>query len=71
MAYDNKINYEDLIMKKAMAVFAEDGLKFLGIEGRVKESSITEIVVLEAKNLYMDYTFYMEDDSYMHLQVNS
>ena len=36
MAYDNKINHEDLIMKKAMAVFAEDGLKFLGIEGRVK-----------------------------------
>ena len=28
-------NYEDLIMKRAMDVFAEDGLKFFGIDKKV------------------------------------
>ena len=38
-----------IIMKKAMDVFAEEGLKFFGIDKKVKDSSSTEIVVLEAK----------------------
>ena len=49
-------NYEDLIMKRAMDVFAEDGLKFFGIDKKVKELGPTELVVLESKNLHMDYT---------------
>lgn len=40
-----------------MDVFAEEGLKFFWIDKKVKDSSSTEIVVLEAKNLHMDYTF--------------
>lgn len=40
-----------------MDVFAEEGLKFFGIDKKVKDASSTEIVVLEAKNLHMDYTF--------------
>lgn len=44
-------------MKKVMDVFAEEGLRFFGINKRVKDVSSTEIVVLEAKNLHMDYTF--------------
>lgn len=47
------INYEDIIMKRAMDVFAEEGLKFFGIEKKVKEVSPTEIVVLEAKNMFI------------------
>ena len=42
-------NYEDLIMKRAMDVFAEDGLKFFGIDKKVKELGPTELVVLESK----------------------
>ncbi len=30
-------NYEDLIMKRAMDIFAEEGLKFFGINKNVKE----------------------------------
>ena len=63
---NNEIKHEDLIMKKAMDVFAEEGLKFFGIDKKVKDSSSTEIVVLEAKNLHMDYTFLMEDDTIMY-----
>jgi hypothetical protein len=65
------IKHEDLIMKKAMDVFAEEGLKFFGIDKKVKDSSSTEIVVLEAKNLHMDYTFLMEDDTYIHVEFQA
>ena len=68
---NNEIKHEDLIMKKAMDVFAEEGLKFFGINQRVKDSSSTEIVVLEALNLHMDYTFLMEDDSYIHFEFQT
>ena len=68
---NNEIKHEDLIMKKAMDVFAEDGLKFFGINQKVKDSSSTEIVVLEALNLHMDYTFLMEDDSYIHFEFQT
>lgn len=64
-------NYEDLIMKRAMDIFAEEGLKFFGIDKKVKDSGATEIVVLEIKNLFMDYTFLMEDDSYIHFEFQT
>ena len=64
-------NYEDLIMKRAMDVFAEDGLKFFGIDKKVKELGPTELVVLESKNLHMDYTFLMEDDTYIHFEFQT
>lgn len=65
------IKYEDMIMKRAMDIFAEEGLKFFGIEKKVKEISSTEIVVLEAKNMFMDYTFLMEDDTYIHIEFQT
>lgn len=71
MAKYSDIKHEDLIMKKAMDVFAEEGLKFFGIDKKVKDSSSTEIVVLEAKNLHMDYTFLMEDDTYIHVEFQT
>ena len=68
---NNEIKHEDLIMKKAMDVFAEEGLKFFGINQKIKDSSSTEIVVLEALNLHMDYTFLMEDDTYIHFEFQT
>lgn len=65
------INYEDMIMKRAMDIFAEDGLKFFGIEKKVKDAGATEIVILEIKNMLMDYTFLMEDDSYIHFEFQT
>lgn len=65
------IKYEDIIMKRAMDIFAEEGLRFFGIEKKVKEVSSTEIVVLQAKNMFMDYTFLMEDDTYIHIEFQT
>jgi len=36
------INYEDMIMKRAMDIFAEDGLKFFGIDKKVKDTDTTK-----------------------------
>jgi len=58
-------------MQRAMDIFAEDGLKFFGIDKKVKDTGSTEIVVLEIKNMFMDYTFLMEDDSYIHFEFQS
>lgn len=64
-------NYEDLIMKRAMDIFAEEGLKFFGINKKVKEIGPTELVVLETKNMFMDYTFLMEDDTFIHFEFQT
>ena len=64
-------NYEDLIMKRAMDIFAEEGLKFFGINKKVKELGPTELVVLETKNMFMDYTFLMEDDTFIHFEFQT
>lgn len=64
-------NYEDMIMKRAMDIFAQEGLKFFGIHKAVKEFGPTELVVLESKNMFMDYTFLMEDDTYIHFEFQT
>ncbi|MCY6354987.1 DUF4351 domain-containing protein [Clostridium sp. ZS2-4] len=64
-------HYEDLIMKRAMDLFAEEGLKFFGINKKVKELGPTELVVLETKNMFMDYTFLMEDDTFIHFEFQT
>ena len=58
----------ELINTELLREFAEDGLKFFGIEKKVKEVAATEIIVLEAKNMFMDYTFLMEDDTYIQVE---
>lgn len=65
------IHYEDLIMKRAMDLFAEEGLKFFGINKKVKEIGPTELVVLETKNMFMNYTFLMEDDTFIHFEFQT
>jgi predicted transposase/invertase (TIGR01784 family) len=64
-------NYEDFIMKRAMHLFADEGLKFFGISQKVKSVGATELVVLEAKNMLMDYTFLMEDDTFIHFEFQT
>ncbi|MBC2579184.1 DUF4351 domain-containing protein [Clostridium sp. DJ247] len=65
------VHYEDLIMKRAMDLFVEEGLKFFGIDKKVKELGPTELVVLETKNMFMDYTFLMEDDNFIHFEFQT
>ncbi|MHC1749553.1 MAG: hypothetical protein AB9856_14875 [Cellulosilyticaceae bacterium] len=66
-----KPNYEDFIMKRAMDLFAEEGLKFFGVDKKVKAVGSTELVVLELKNMFMDYTFLMEDDTIIHFEFQT
>lgn len=54
-----------------MDIFAEEGLQFFGIDKKVKGTGSTEIVALEAKNMFMDYTFLMEDDTYIHFEFQT
>lgn len=61
-------NYEDIMIKQTMYIFSEEGLKFFGIDIKVKGTGSTEIIVLEAKNMFMDYTFLMEDNTYIHFK---
>jgi len=58
-------------MKRVMDLFADEGLKFFGIDKKVKDSTSTEIIVLEAKNMLMDYTFLMEDDTFIHFEFQT
>lgn len=58
-------------MKRAMDIFDEEGLKFFWIDKKVKDIGPTELVVLDSKNMYMDYTFLMEDDSYIHFEFQT
>lgn len=44
-----KPNHEDFIMKRAMDIFVDEGLKFFGIDKKVKDSGPTELVVLDSK----------------------
>lgn len=64
-------NYEDMIMKRAMNIFAQEWLKFFGIDKEVKELGPTELVVLESRNMFIDYTFLMEDDTYIHIEFQT
>nr|DAD54383.1 TPA_exp: hypothetical protein CAETHG_RS19495 [Clostridium autoethanogenum DSM 10061] len=47
------------------------GQKFFGINKTVKELGPTELVVLETKNMFMDYTFLMEDDTFIHFEFQT
>lgn len=71
MLDDNRVNREDLIMKKAMEVFSDEGIKFFGINVKVKEVSQTELVVLQIRNLHMDYTYLIYDDTYIHIEFQT
>lgn len=64
-------NKEDIIMKRAMTVFAEQAVAYFGESKKVKEISQTEQVILDIKETRMDYVFLMEDDTYTHFEFQT
>lgn len=64
-------HYEDLIIKRAMNIFADEGLKFFGINKKVKAIGPTELVSLGTESMYMDYTFLMEDDTFIRFEFET
>lgn len=64
-------NKEDIIMKNAMTIFAEQAVAYFGEKKKVKEVAQTEQVVLDIKDTRMDYVFLMEDDTYTHFEFQT
>ena len=62
---------EDLAWKAAAAYFADELMPWLGIEEKVLRSGPTEIVKLEARHLYEDFLYEMENGSWYHFEFES
>lgn len=58
-------------MKRAMTLFAEQAVAYFGEAKKVKEIAQTEQVILDMKDMRMDYVFLMEDDTYTHFEFQS
>lgn len=63
--------YEDMIFKHAMETFGQSALTFLGIEGKIKSVSPTEMILLKPQTLLLDYVFEMMDNTLIHLEFQS
>ncbi|AGK95980.1 DUF4351 domain-containing protein [Clostridium pasteurianum] len=69
---DTKIrNTEDAIMKSVMDVFREDALKFFGVKAKIVSSARTELKNLQITTAFMDYTFLLDDNSFVHLEFQT
>ncbi|OON97827.1 MAG: hypothetical protein ATN36_02635 [Epulopiscium sp. Nele67-Bin005] len=64
-------NKEDLIMKRAMQVFAKYAPAYFGYGGKVKEIGFTEDLSLILKDMRMDYVFLMDNDTYCHFEFQT
>lgn len=64
-------NQEDLIMKRAMTVFAEQAVAYFGEIKKVKGVAPTELVDLEILEKRMDYVFLMDDETYSHFEFQT
>lgn len=64
-------HHEDLASKFAMQFFGNELLRYLGIRKKIKQIGPTEIVRLEAKQMYEDFNFLMEDGTWNHLEFES
>lgn len=65
------VHHEDLASKFAMQFFGNELLCYLGIHQKVQSIEPTEIVRLEARQMYEDFNFQMEDGTWNHLEFES
>lgn len=65
------LHHEDLALKTAANFFGEELLPVLGISGIVEYIAPTETVKLEARQMYQDFNYVMEDGSWSHLEFES
>lgn len=62
---------EDAIMKSILDVFKEDALQFFGIKSKIITAARTELKNLQIDTSFMDYTFLLDDNSYLHLEFQT
>ena len=65
------LHHEDLALKTAAHYFGVELLPALGISGIVEYIAPTESVKLEARQMYQDFNYVMEDRSWSHLEFES
>ena len=68
---DDHQHLEDMAMKTAAQYFGEEMLGFFGIPGKVKRAAPTESVHLEARQMYEDFNFEMENGEWYHFEFES
>lgn len=66
-----EIHHEDLALKTAAQYFGEELMPLMGITGTVALIAPTESVKLEARQMYQDFNYVMEDKSWVHLEFES
>lgn len=64
-------HHEDLASKFAMQFFGSELLRYLGVHKKVRRIEPTESVRLEARQMYEDFNFLMEDGTWNHLEFES
>lgn len=64
-------NIEDAVMKSVLDVFKEDALEFFGIKAKIITAARTELKNLQIDTSFMDYTFLLDDNSFLHLEFQT
>ena len=64
-------HHEDLALKTAARYFGEELMPLLGIKGKAEYIAPTEIVKLEARDMYQDFNYAMKEKCWVHLEFES
>lgn len=67
----SSLHLEDMAMKTAAQFFGKELLGYLGIKERTVRAVPTEIVHLEARQMYEDFNFEMENGCWYHFEFES
>ncbi len=62
---------EDLAMKAAASYFGEELLPWLGIKEKIIRNAPTEVIKVEARHLYEDFLYEMENGCWYHFEFES
>lgn len=65
----NKI--EDSIMKNAMDIFKQSAVDFFKLDTKIAAPANTELKTIDIKTNFTDYTFYTENDDYLHFEFQT
>ena len=65
------IHAEDLVQKAAMQYFGEEVMPWLNIPEKVQAVAATEMVKVEMRHLYEDFTFVMQNGKWYHFEFES
>ena len=68
---DDYTHLEDMAMKTAAQYFGEELLVFFGIQQKVKRTAPTEVLHLEARQMYEDFNYEMEGGGWYHFEFES